>query len=737
MDEKKEVQMPIDKMSYTDMTQLLRNPLIFKLKKMLGVYDSKPGISAMVGRAGHEALKFYYGGNKDIPVPTDRDEARAQAFDIGLKYLAEYQDAYIKYGKRGSREKMLKTYTQAMHFYWSEEPTYRNILICEERLEAEIRTMDGQQLPIPAVGIPDLVDETEPGIVDIIDTKFTSKFTEYEDADGEPYEDWIKIIQAMFLYHLLRESRGISARQVVFREIKTTENTKENAGKPQIRDYVIPCDHEPYKIIFYNLYRDVVNFLKNPNAIYLPNLSDPFDGEQAGLLYAQGLISADMSDVEVMHKVADVAIVSKKFITSRLEKIEYAHLPPEERIKVRLGEFGIPVRPEETQHGASITQYRFKVSAGVSMNVFEKHKADIALALEAKGPIRIQAPIPGTSLVGIEVENEVRTSSKIQASMFRKGTLSVPIGKNLQDETIYLDIQKAPHTLIAGATGSGKSVLLHNILHGVTKQMTPDQLKLILIDPKRVELTSYAKVEHLDGSKVIYERDGAIRALLALVDTMEERYEKLEEAGVRDIDEYNEAYHSGTKDRHLRFILVVIDEFADLIIQARSKKARKISYSSKGKDWLWSTYNRRKRDEARAAGKKVDAKFSAIAPIQNWTRDRLIDALESLDAENDINREDADMEMLMVRLAQMGRAVGIHLIIATQRPSVDVITGLIKANFPTRIALTTSSATDSEVILGERGAEKLAGRGDMLFMAPGLTGGKQRIQGFELSSTKK
>lgn len=721
--------MPVDKLSYSDLTLLLRNPLIFKLKAILRIYDSKVGVNAMIGRACHEALKFYYGGDKDRPVPADKTEAQAIAYDTGMAYLENTGDGYIKFGKTGSREKMLQGYAQAMRFYWAEEPEYGEILLCEERLEAELKTVDGQPLPIPAVGVPDLVEQDKHGVVRIYDHKFTKSFTAYEDADGEPYEDYIKIIQAMFLWHLLKAKKGIEAKEVVFREVKTSANARENAGQPQIRDYVIPCDHEPYRIIFYNLYRDVVNFLSNPNAVYLPNLSDPFDGEQAGLLYAQGLISADMSDVEVMHKVADVAIVSKKFVTSRLEKIEYAHLPPEERIKVRLAEFGIPVKAEETKVGASVTQYRFRVSAGVRMSVFEKHKADIALAIEAKGAIRIQAPIPGTSLVGIEVENEVRGVSKLLDSHLRTGTLDIPIGINLHGEVVYLPLTKAPHTLIAGATGAGKSVLLHNILHSATTQMPATRLRLILIDPKRVELVAFAKVPHLDGKKVIYERDGAIRTLLELVDNMEERYEALEEIGVRDIEEYN-----AKAEKPLRYVLTVIDEFADLIIRARASKPKKVSYSGKTKEWLHATYNRRVREQARIDGNPIPARKAAIAPIQNYNKNQLEDALTALDQKNELNREDADMETLIVRLAAMGRAVGIHLVIATQRPSVDVITGLIKANFPTRIALTTASATDSEVILGERGAEKLAGKGDMLLQAPGISG-KERLQGFELTKT--
>ncbi len=663
-----EVQMPINKLSYSAMTQLFRNPLIFKLKYILNVYDGKMGVGGMVGRAGHEALKVYYGAHPDVKRPDDKDQARELAIDTGMAYLNDYNDSYINFGKTGSRESMLKTYAQAMRFYFAEEPEYNEILFMEEKLEAEMHTVDGQLLPLPGVGIPDLVHKRKDGGVEIIDTKFVKNFTDYET------EDYIKIIQSQFLWHLLRDAKGISADRMLFREIKTSENAKDNAGKPQIRDYAIPYSHEQYRTIFYNMYKDAVRFLSNPDAIYLPNLSDPFDGEQSGLLYAQGLISSDMSDVEVMHKVKDIAFQSKKFVPSRLERVENQHLNPEERIKLRLAEFGIPIEPVDTVAGTSVTQYRFKVSAGVRMSVFEKHRADIALALEAKSDIRIIAPIPGTSLVGVEVPNEARTTVELSKKHFTPGTLELPIGVTVQGEVIKAPLDEMPHLLIAGATGAGKSMLLHSLITALTEQMPVSKMELVLIDPKRVELSAFAKDPHVHG-KILYEYQDAAERLNQLVQKMETRYELLERYSCRDIGEYNKK-----QKNKLSYIVVVIDEFADFMIRSKMLERKNKKNPPKLK-----------------RGQKPP--------------------------------EDYDVELLVVRLAQMARAVGIHLIIATQRPSVDVITGLIKANFPTRIALTTASATDSRVILGEDGAEELSGKGDMLFMHPGRHG-KVRLQGF-------
>jgi len=685
--------MPIDKMSYSGLTQLLRNPLIFKLKQILGVYDGKKSVSSMIGSAAHEALKFYYGGNKDLPVPADPIEARADAIQVGFDYLDNYSDAYIRYGKTGSREEMLKGYHQTMTLYFEEEPEYNEILMCEERMEAEIKTYDGYIMSLPAVGVPDLVHKRKDGGVEIIDNKIVKSFTKYENDDGEPFEDYIKIIQAKFLDRLLFVSKGIKADRVLFREIKRTKN-KDNT--PQVRDYVIPLAHEPYDVIFDNLYRDVVKFISNPDSIYLPNLSDPFDGEQAGLLYAQGLLSSDMSDLEVMHKVKDVAFVSKKFVASRLDRIENANLLPEEKIKLRMAEFGVPIEPVDTKVGPSVTQYQFKVSAGVRMSVFIKHKQDIARAIEANGEITILAPIPGTALVGIEVPSKDRKAVILGKEHLVKGTMSIPLGIDVHGNAVKVPLNEMPHLLIAGSTGSGKSVLLHSTITALTKQMKPEEMQMILIDPKRVELVAFKSLKHLKGSKIAYEYEDAVLILKGLTDEMERRYKLLEKQEVRDISEYNK----GTEQ--LPYIVVIIDEFADLILQGKAIERKK---------------------------KKTQSLKSAVERIRVEKLARQFSKMGmTLKVDSQIE-EEPTVEELITRLAAMARAVGIHLIIATQRPSVDVITGLIKANFPTRIALTTASAVDSKVILGEDGAEKLGGKGDMIFMHPGSSG-KQRLQGF-------
>lgn len=710
--EEKTITMPVTKLSYSSLTQLLRNPLIFKMKHILGVYDTKMSPSGMIGRAGHEALKLYYGGNKEVSVSANPIEARGEAMDFGLQYLAAQNDAFIEYGKTGSREKMMKEYAQAMQFYFAEEPHYHKVLYVEDKFTvAEPRTIYDELLPLPITGAADVVNQFSDNEedVEIIDTKFVTSFTNYDT------EDYVKIVQAMFMYHLIDGATGKKAKRMVFREIKRTVNQD---GSPQVRDWVIPFDHEPYFIIFYNLFRDVVKFLSN-DPVFLPNLSDMFDGEQAGLIYAQGLINADMSDVEVLHKVREVAFTSKKFVASRLDVAENKNLLPEEKIKVRLAEFGIPVVPVEPVVGSSVTQYRFKVSAGVRMSTILKHKADIALAVEAKGDITILAPIPGTSLIGIEVENKTRTNVELGETHFAPGTLMLPIGLTVQGDMVQLPLNEMPHLLIAGTTGSGKSVAINSFITALAQQLPQEKLELVLIDPKRVELSGFAKLPHVAGNKVLYKYADVTRKLMSLTDEMERRYELLEKKGVRDITEYNKK----ARTNKLKYIVVVIDEFADFMLTAdiEAQAYKKPVYSSKSKEWLIK--------EAAAQG--LISEHTAKNMPNSFSKTELIEALETFAAQDEMNRADANVELLIVRLAQMARAIGIHLIIATQRPSVDVITGLIKANFPTRIALTTASPTDSTIILGQPGAEKLSGKGDMFVMSPALKG-LQRVQGFKV-----
>lgn len=329
-------------------------------------------------------------------------------------------------------------------------------------------------------------------------------------------------------------------------------------------------------------------------------------------------------------------------------------------IKRTLSNFGIDVEMGEVSIGPTVTQYTLRPAVGVKLSKITALGQDLAMALAAH-PIRIEAPIPGKSLVGIEVPNKksaiVGLRDLFEADDFKgsKFSLSLAVGRDVAGFPVYVGLEKMPHMLVAGATGTGKSVAINTVLLSLLYKHSPDTLKLILVDPKRVELSLYNGIPHLI-TPVIVDSKKVVNALRWAVREMEKRYEKLSDSASRDIFSFNAKQMEAKKDI-MPFVVIIIDELADLMA---------------------------------AHGR--------------------------------------DIEGAIVRLAQMARAVGIHLIVSTQRPSVEVITGLIKANITSRIGLQVASQIDSRTILDAPGAEKLLGRGDML-MQTGDASKVKRVQG--------
>ncbi|MDR3242113.1 MAG: DNA translocase FtsK [Lactobacillaceae bacterium] len=334
-----------------------------------------------------------------------------------------------------------------------------------------------------------------------------------------------------------------------------------------------------------------------------------------------------------------------------------------------LQSFNIKATVEKVVLGPTITQYEIKPAVGVKVSKITNLADDLAMALAAKS-LRIEAPIPGKSLVGIEVANEQQAMVGFRNMFEQSGTnrdnvLKVPIGKSVTGEIVKMDLTKMPHLLIAGSTGSGKSVAINAILASILLQAKPSEVRLMLVDPKKVELSVYNDIPHLI-TPVVSEPRKAAAALKKVVAEMEKRFAKLAESNVRNIDGYNkmvEDHNAQGADQWMKmpYLVAIVDELADLMMTVSS-----------------------------------------------------------------------EVEPAIVRIAQLGRAAGIHLIVATQRPSVDVITGLIKANVPSRMAFAVGSGVDSRTILDTNGAEKLLGRGDMLFKPIGANGGV-RVQGAFLS----
>jgi len=318
-------------------------------------------------------------------------------------------------------------------------------------------------------------------------------------------------------------------------------------------------------------------------------------------------------------------------------------------IEQTLDSFGIRAKVEEVNFGPAVTQYAIAIAMGTKLSRITALSNNLALSLAAStGQVRIEAPIPGRSLVGIEIPNKrpeiVTEKAMLSSSVFSSNNdpLLVPLGLDVSGKPVADSLAKMPHVLIAGATGSGKSVLLNAWISSFLFRTRPEDLRMILVDPKRVELSIYNGIPHL-LTEVIIDADKIISALKWTVSEMEARYKIFAKAGARNIESYNAI--EGVEKRP--YILFIIDELADLMV---------------------------------------------FAP--------------------------GESEELITRVAQMSRATGIHLILATQRPSVDVITGLMKANIPTRVAFNVSSMIDSRVIIDMPGAEKLLGRGDMLYLPP-------------------
>lgn len=333
--------------------------------------------------------------------------------------------------------------------------------------------------------------------------------------------------------------------------------------------------------------------------------------------------------------------------------------------------FGVPAKVQGVVVGPAVTRYELEMPQGVSVSKIKSHVDDIAYALAAEGAIRVEAPVPGKSVVGIEVPNaSIATISLrdiLESNEFKQASspLTFAIGKDITGKIVCANMQKLTHLLVAGTTGSGKSVCLNSIILSIIYKASPEDVKILLVDPKRVEFSSYEALPHLIMPKIICDAPKAINALTWAVDEMEKRFEILGNARVKNIDEYNQTNDvvSGKK-RKMPFIVVIVDELADLMM----------------------------------TGKK-------------------------------------EVEEKVCRIAQKARAAGIHLILATQRPSVDVVTGLIKSNFPSRISFSVTSAVDSMTILDRVGAEKLLGKGDMLYFPNGAKD-PSRIQGCFIGTTE-
>lgn len=416
---------------------------------------------------------------------------------------------------------------------------------------------------------------------------------------------------------------------------------------------------------------------------------------------AKNDISTEASDKEREDDLLQVSrkslLIGKPYVPPPLALLERDKGKPEvgdikanaNIIKRTLQNFGVQVEMDEISVGPSVTRYALKPAEGVKLSKILGLQNNLSLALAAH-PIRIEAPIPGKSLVGIEVPNTTKTmvglGTLLSADEYQKSPdpLLVALGKGVSGRMYYENLAKMPHVLIAGTTGSGKSVMIHNLITSLLYKNSPDNLRFIFIDPKRVELTLYNRIPHL-LTPVITDPKKAILSLKWAAKEMSRRYDILEKHSVRDIDSY-----------HKNILLPALE------------KAKKDTA--------------KKPDQLEEFGESLPDTMPYIVVVI----DELADIMQTYPRE---------LEAGIVKLAQMSRAVGIHLVLSTQRPSVNVITGLIKANIPSRMALQVASQIDSRTILDSRGAEELLGKGDMLFLTSRMPN-PQRVQSPNITETE-
>jgi S-DNA-T family DNA segregation ATPase FtsK/SpoIIIE len=462
---------------------------------------------------------------------------------------------------------------------------------------------------------------------------------------------WIMIVAAAFIGIVLVEERFLTSLAVALRAVLTVRGREQVAAGGRSTDVASVALGGPEPRAEQRPPSDLPNVNLASAAPWVKTASEaPAAGVQLEIPQTVG--SYQMPPITLLKKPV-------KLKNYRLEKdiAENVRL-----LEETLANFGIGAKVTEVSRGPAITRYEIHPAPGTKVSRIVSLADDIALSLAATD-VRIEAPIPGKAAIGIEVPNKeitpVYLREVIDTAAFSRATspLTIALGKDVSGAPVYADLAKMPHLLIAGATGSGKSVCINALISSILFKATPAQVKLLLVDPKMVELTGYNGVPHLIAP-VVTDVKKTAGVLNWAVTEMENRYSLFASAGVRDIARYNEGRPSSSA---LPYIVIVIDELADLMM---------------------------------------------VSP--------------------------AEVEEAICRLAQMARAAGLHLVVATQRPSVDVITGLIKANIPSRLSFAVSSQTDSRTILDMNGAEKLLGRGDMLFFPVGASK-PQRVQGAFIS----
>jgi len=645
---------PLKHYSYSTFVKFSTNPIMFKINYINGDrIETTRNISGIVGQAFHTAMDVYY-TNFQI----DETDAIKDGLEAGMQFLDCYEDGFIEFSTTvPNKQKAQEIFAFAYNSYITEKRKENEELVaCEAMIETDVDVeWKGQKLrlPVPLKGYVDKIVRQD-GKLKIIDYKTTRAFSDPDKIDGA------KILQAVQYYLMVFAEYGEEPASMIFEEVKTTKNRN---GDAQVKKYeIVFADNDQFFDFYFRLYEDMTRAI-NGEMVFVPNIQTIFDNEVAIVAYIHKLdVSEEASRLMKELRVDNITDLLKKKITtaSNMRKLmnnaekkfvsaknlNYNKMTTQEKIQTKLMEHGMLIQFEDMIEGFAVDLYRFNPSIGLKMSKLLSYVADVEQVVGVSG-VRVLAPIPNTSLVGFEVPRQDRKFP--EKAPAPKG-FELAIGVDIYGKDLLFDIRKAPHLLVAGATGSGKSVFLNSI---ISQLATLSNVDLHLFDPKMVELSQFRAnaVEYYSDIESIY------LALDQLVAEMNVRYGRLSEAGVRNIDEY---------EGQMNYKFVVIDEFGDLTV-----------------------------------GNKSEGKLNFSKEI---------------------------LKSLLI-LAQKARACGIHLIIATQRPSINIITGDIKANFPTKVAFRCAKSIDSQVVLGEAGAEKLLGKGDMIFSSDN---GDERLQGFNV-----
>lgn len=548
---------PVDHYSASSMCRFSTNPILFKIMDInRDRFDTTTNASAVLGQAFHKAMEVYYGGS-DLLIPSNEKEAIEYGLKAGMEFLENYNDGFINYSKTLTvKQKLFDKFSYVFNQYVQEMPYEDGTTIAVEEKIVEYVDVEwrGERLTLP-VKLKGYIDRIfrENGKLKIKDYKTCYTFSNPEKIDAA------KIIQAVEYYLLVYAKTGEEPYSIVFDEVKYTENSD---GGKQVKSYeVVFAENELYFDFYFRFYEDMTRAL-NGEMVFVPNVDAMFDNEVAVISYIHRLdIPEDTAKLMKKHKVSNLTELLKKEIQSAgnmrklLKSVEanfvsgksldYSKMENQEKIRIKLMEHGMLVQFDSKVEGATVDLYRYTPSIGLKMSKLRAYTDDVEQVLGIAG-VRVLAPIRGTNLIGFEVPRENRQFPAMPTFQGFK----LAIGQTTDGKDRYYDLRTAPHLLVAGASGSGKSVFLHSVI----KQLFAlPNVEMHLYDPKQVEFAQYeGKVKEYK-----YDKKDISTSLYTLVGEMEERYAKLKKAGAKSIAEID----------GMPYKVAIVDEYADLAMR--------------------------------------------------------------------------------------------------------------------------------------------------------------------------